>query len=432
MLRKILFLLLAALAGAGGLWAGDASFSRIQAMRQLERIPRSEIRAALPGEVNLEGDARNAAKILTAPDTKTPCLYFQYLVEREEKDSDGDTTWKTVENRVEFVPFLLRDPSGEILVRPTGGVDFEVRKKAFRQAGKYRYSEWRIDPGDRVMLFGMLAKGGENRSVGFAPGSYTPIITTLGEAAARSGMAALSVWFCWAGLVGLSLAVFFLCGGLGIHRLLVFLTLLAVVLGGALIEAGVAMMEADLRDGLTRLKRVRKLAKDEIADAATSWSGNWADVAVFDGIRDAERKRLRSIRLYAAGATRRVTRQMNAVPERWLIGTWGLEKPEAVALPEAEIEELKRLEARFVPAALSGGANVWVFPILGALFAIGGVWFGLRKVRVKRYIENVPTSKSAGAAYGRAGSRARMKTSAPPSCAATTRATSSSIRRTSR
>ena len=187
MFRRVVFLILAALAGAAGLFAGNASFGRIQAMRQLERIPRSEIHAALPGEVNLEGRAQKAQKILTAPDTKTPCFYFRYLVQREDTDSDGDTTWTTIEDRTKYVPFLLRDQTGEILVRPTGDVDFDVRKKGFRQEGRYRYSEWRFDPGDRVTLFGMLARAGEKRSVGFGPGSYTPIITTLGEAAAVAG-----------------------------------------------------------------------------------------------------------------------------------------------------------------------------------------------------------------------------------------------------
>ena len=60
-------------------------------MRQLERTPRSQIVSVILGEVNLEGQAVSAHKILGAPYSGKECLYYLYILEEERTDSEGDT-----------------------------------------------------------------------------------------------------------------------------------------------------------------------------------------------------------------------------------------------------------------------------------------------------------------------------------------------------
>ena len=69
----------------------------------------------------MEGSAREYKTLLRARYSKSPCLYYRYLKEREEKDSDGDTRWVTVERGARSSNFFLSDKTGEVLLKLTRG-----------------------------------------------------------------------------------------------------------------------------------------------------------------------------------------------------------------------------------------------------------------------------------------------------------------------
>ena len=58
----------------------EASFNRLRDMRVISRIPESQVNWVIEGEVQLNGKAQIANKLLKAPHTHTPCLYYRYLV----------------------------------------------------------------------------------------------------------------------------------------------------------------------------------------------------------------------------------------------------------------------------------------------------------------------------------------------------------------
>ena len=94
-------------------WASSA----IKDMRQMERVPNVSANHLIPGEVSIHGKARQGKKLLKSRYTKTPCLYHRFLKQREERDSEGDTRWVTVESGSEATDFFLSDKTGKALVK---------------------------------------------------------------------------------------------------------------------------------------------------------------------------------------------------------------------------------------------------------------------------------------------------------------------------
>ena len=128
---------------AFGAWfVQSCSFDDLKAMRRLERIPRGRVVAVIEGEVNLSGKAVAEERNVASKQTRTPCFYYRYLREREEKDSDGHTTWVTEEDTSEMVPFYLEDESGRILLDPASEASFNLERDFVNRTGNIRISEF--------------------------------------------------------------------------------------------------------------------------------------------------------------------------------------------------------------------------------------------------------------------------------------------------
>ena len=129
----------------------------IREMRQMERVPKVSANHIVSGEVSIEGTAEKSKSLLVSRYTKTSCLYHRFLKEREEKDSEGETKWVTVERGSQSSDFFLGDKTGKVLVKLTrGGVSPDLHKDYKHESGRYRYTEWRIDPGEKVYAFAMI------------------------------------------------------------------------------------------------------------------------------------------------------------------------------------------------------------------------------------------------------------------------------------
>jgi len=408
-LSIVLRVLMLVVCGVAGFVLNSSSFDAIRRTRELERIPPSEVRAVLPGKVNLRG-AVVASRTLTGPKSGHRCVYFRYLVEKERRDSDGKTTWDTVEDRSNVVGFRLRDETGTIEVAPRKGTDFSIPQSFRRQAGSMRYTEWRIDPGDKVLLFGVVREGDTGYVVGFPEErGYTPLISKYSEAEERTDIATASLFMGWAGMVAFAFAVLAACWLLKIHRILVFLSVLTVVLTGTLCRYGVSMMSDDLHSAHSQLfdhdMQAVNAVGDVLADAAIDWSGDWAKLGDLDSderyasLSPRQRARIDGIRTQLAVATRRLARQQTVFPESTFAGLWGLPAPTPIPLPPSVQAKASKLDAAFVPAHLGGGF-AWVALLLGVVGVSVFSWLGFRTIRFKRYIEGIPTSKTAGVAFG--------------------------------
>ena len=203
-------------------------------------------------------------------------------------DSDGDrqTRWVTVERYSRRVPeFRLADSSGRVTVT-TDNADFSVPSHTY-YSGDYRYTEARFEPGEETFIFGYASQSAESTMVNFTDeGDYTPIVSTYGEASERADMASGGIWLFSFALLSLSCGIMFTCWMVGVHRLLVFLTIVSMIQGGGLILLGLQMMRLDLGASHSRTLRQFDRAEQEfqrlLGQANVRWSGDWDDREVFN------------------------------------------------------------------------------------------------------------------------------------------------------
>ena len=380
-----------------GFWIQSIGFDVIRDMRQMERVPQVSVHHVIPGEVSIQGKAVKGKRTLVSRYTKTPCLYHRYLKEREEKDSDGDTRWVTVERGSESTNFFLSEDTGKILVElKKGGVSPDLDEDYQREKGQYRYTEWRIEEGEEVFAFAMAVKSNYGFSLRFdLPGSYSPVLSNDDALENRSGLGTKGVLFSTASVALLCFGCLLLCFAFRIHRVLVFLSIVSALTSIAMVYSGLSMMKADLKDGYARLSRLEKSALSEVTDLVdvrVDWKTLPSNVV---SIKERDRSRILGIREDFVASVERTNAIRDRFPERLLAPLWGIE-PRPSLLADGE--------------TMSGEAVIAKTPMKGwisllcaaaALLMMGfGSFFGFRRIKTKRYVENIPTSPSAGLAYG--------------------------------
>jgi len=125
------------------LFLGTRSRKKLQVIKETPTVSAAEAARMAEAVGNARVEVKGTAvaeKHLVSPASNTPCLYYQYKVERRTerrvRDSQGnwDTEyhWDTLESGEESIPFLLRDASGEIWVIPQGA-HFVADKKVDRE-----------------------------------------------------------------------------------------------------------------------------------------------------------------------------------------------------------------------------------------------------------------------------------------------------------
>jgi hypothetical protein len=511
----------------GGCDAQQNGFEKIREMRQLERIPHVDAIALIEGEVTVTGHAIPGGKMVPGKYTKKRSYYLYWLKEEYVEDDDGGD-WVTRDSGTRYVPhFPMKDRTGEMIVslrslikgrrgRPRMKLDHRHRR------GDFRFSEYRIDPGDRLfafakaepwtakldddpilgmevfnaprrirtssinatnkfqlvqvtvvkelvpgspaeraglrkgdiirMLDGMdgrldvdedaswvashiskkqagdkvelrIARGkqaeeqtlsvelgkressGEQPKPGYylnfnAKGSFTPVLSETATATSvRSSQGAGGVLLSVGSLAAFAFGIMLLCFKLRIHRLLVFLSLLSALNLFVLVDMGLKMMATDLKDGNERLARHSLSASAAIEKelgldfGVFQWESSLHELQSQEDTKI--RQRVMGIRQDYAAAVERNNAILGRFPERHLSGYWDVH-PRLSILEEGE-PPLADFE--IAPSPIPG----WLTWLGGTLALAGGVFgsiLGFRRVKTKRYIENVPTSLSSGLAYG--------------------------------
>jgi E3 ubiquitin ligase len=138
-------------------------FRQLREKNMVENVPSSPIRSVAMGLSEIKGHAPASAP-LTAPHSGVACHYFRYRVEEERSGNRGSKEWVTIDQGASNLPFQVEDPTGRIVVDPTGAEillqrDFQRTDAAQGWFGRRkRYSEWRIDPSEFVYVIGTVAK----------------------------------------------------------------------------------------------------------------------------------------------------------------------------------------------------------------------------------------------------------------------------------
>ena len=380
-----------------GFWIQSIGFDVIRDMRQMERVPQVSVHHVIPGEVSIQGKAVKGKQTLASRYTKIPCLYHRYLKEREEKDSDGDTRWVTVEQGSESTNFFLSEDTGKILVElKKGGVSPDLDEDYQKEKGRYRYTEWRIEEEEEIFAFAMAVKSTAGFTLRFdKPGSYSPVLSNDDALENRSGLGTKGVLSSTASVALLCFGCLLLCFAFRIHRVLLFLGIVSALTSLAMIYSGLSMMKADLKDGYARLVRLEKSALSEVTellDVKVDWKTLPSHV---DSLNDNDRSRILGIREDFVASVERTNAIRDRFPESFLAPLWGIEpRPSLLA-----VGETMSGEAVIAKTPMKG----WISLLCAAaaLLMMGlGSFFGFRRIKTKRYVENIPTSPSAGLAYG--------------------------------
>jgi hypothetical protein len=151
----------AAIAGAVcgfGLWRFLAHLRRD---RVVADTPLAHIRSAAQGYVKLAGRALcEAGEPTRAPLTHRDCVWWDFVVSREERGPKGETRWAPVDNGTSVEPFVLEEDGARCLVGPVRAEITPTDRKVWRD-GDLRYSEAVIEVGARLCVMGELRSRSE-------------------------------------------------------------------------------------------------------------------------------------------------------------------------------------------------------------------------------------------------------------------------------
>lgn len=397
MIKKLGYVLLLLGTAVAAWWLLDQGFDKIQALRQLERVPSAQAAYVLPGEVTLNATAQPDRHITTGSYfTQTPSLFYHYSRERRVTDGEGKTRWQTEFVHTDGVDFLLADDSGQVRVRITGHADavrWALRNGFSSTQGDLRHNEWRLEPGDRVFVFAKAVAEGDDIVLRFdQAGFFDPILSHFSRADSQADFGAKGLWGLWGGLSALLLAIFAFARLLNLHRILVFVCLLGLGQILLLIQVSFSMMSADLRNGLTRYERQKAAAEAQaetlFAAQGLTWEG-WQSLA--DGeLSMQDEQRLHAYRRYLALSQQRLAQQMQARPERWLLSHWQLKPPAPISGLSPEDELVIREQLATLPSTQLTGFLPWLMLAAGILAAVILTTWAVRWAKVKRLIENLP------------------------------------------
>lgn len=391
----------------------ESAFREVLDFRQLERIPLTKVMHAVGGEVQLKGRAEDAPGVkgagrMTAPYSKQESFYFRYLKEREEKDSDGDTHWRTVEDRTGVVDFSLRDETGSALINSNRGqhaVSWSVSKKLQRETNGYRHTEWRIDPGDTITLFGWLQRNPVISVDFIKEGHYKPIVSSFDGQSERSDIAFSALIKLWGGVSALIVACFFLVVALRIHKTLVFLSFISLSGTLLLFHYGYRSVESDVTEGYERVVQHRERSENLVVEHLRTRGvvdQNFDDPFVlestaFSRLSADEKEQITAWRRSAVLVRERYMRQISRFPESYLASIRSMDDPPDIALPDHEVAWKEEVLDVFAPTRTTT-SSLW--SVLLVFLTAVAAWLAFRLIRTKRMQENIPTSKSAGVVYG--------------------------------
>lgn len=386
------------------LLASQQGFEQVLQFRTLERIPLTTVAASTDGEVQLRGQVIAGANTLKAPRSGADAVYYRYLVEEETRDSDGDTSWRTITDETRWLPFTLRDQSAQVMLDTSSDtLEWSADVKYRDRVGDRRYREWRIDVGDTVTVFGWLNRANGRWWISFpASDQYLPIISSFGELSERESRGWSATLWMSGGITLLVAACFVAMYVLRQHRVLRFLAAVSIATLMLLGQYGWRSLENDVRAGFDRVERQRERAASLIGQ--TIGRPDNEDAFAFDllqpqfaTLQPQQREQLNGWRLLAWQTRERYLEQIGHFPESWYARINRLDSPTAIWLPPDQQALADASRADFQRTALGNG-------VVPALVAIGltllAAWLSFRFIRTKRMQENLPSCSTGGVSYG--------------------------------
>lgn len=397
-------------------------FKEIEQIRQLERIPEISINAVLEGEVSIKGEVEVLESTVDSRYTSTPSVYYRFLHEEERTDSDGDSYWATVFEEEQSVDFTITDNTASIDISVAENslhpILWSMPSSTRKTIGDNRYTEWRIEPGQQIYAVGYAVQDDSSIALSFLPeGLYTPMLSKYGPDYERQQMGKSGIFFIWIGLVALAFAVLCIVIAFNIHRVLAYLSMLTVALTLVLIQLGTLMLSKDIQASVARFYtqyEVVQRAFDAVKIPQQSQSiplsspVNYRDYKEY-GVDEYTIERLSALKLNLALYQAQLDRQLSQFPDNLIGWSMGLDTHQkTLALHETEQERLVQKLNGINSTSVSDPFVKWI-PVIAFMGMFIGSYVGFRKIRFKRFIESIPTSKVSGVVYGLAEIKAQIK-----------------------
>jgi hypothetical protein len=424
LLTQVLPLILGLITFWGGWKLMFFGFEEIQQLRTLERTPIVSLQSLIPGPNTVSGFAEvSDASPVKSYHTNTPSLYYRYTHEVERRDSDGNTYWELATEKIESVNFNLRDHSGVVPIQTTQfkrWIDWSVEMSFRTVTGDHRYTEWRIEPNDKLFIYGYAQSQPKSPNqqppnqltIDFIPfDGYTPIISTFDKSYEQQRMGSTGIFFLWGGLALIAMSIYALAVIIRVHKLWKYQTLLIVSVSLVLVHFSLLMMKNDLGQAIKRYQQQwqytvaqlenahEHLSREYLSEVLSSSTGQFSTTSN----ADTDNLALNEYKLNLALSFHLIEQQLTRFPEWLFAPTWGYSLK---SLPKVSLNPIQRqrFSQRLTLLADSRLSNTshYVFFILGLILMAICSYFGFKKIKYKRLIENIPTQKTLGLVPGMA------------------------------
>jgi hypothetical protein len=374
-----------------------SGFEEVQSLRQMERTPETPLNSIISGPVSVTGFAESD-QLLPSRHTSTPSIYYRYTHEVERRDSEGNTYWDLVDQETRWLDFSLNDHARSVAVNAddplNAEIDWSLPISFQTVTGDHRYTERRIEPGDKLYLSAKAESStdGLKSHLNFSrDAGYRPIISKYDKSYEQQRMGSAGVFYLWGGLALIVFTMFCVAVLFRIHKVWQYQVLLITAVSIVLIHFSLLMMKSDLLAAQARF--------DE------QWQFSHQRLQALDGLinRGDEVAEHERDQVTANLALNRylLESQLNRFPEWLLAAIWdvSLDPSKQVVLNAAQQALFDRQLQKLAISNLSDGVH-YAFFIIGLLLIGIGSYFGFKKIRFKRLIENIATQKTVGLVPG--------------------------------
>ena len=237
-------LLICTLAG-GGLWAARTGLGELLDLHRLSSVPVQSLAEPQPGPARLRGDVAPLGNLIAAP-TGEEVVYYRRELQVRRQTSDDRVYWYPEEREDRWVDFLVSDGTSSVPVRPGSAVAFDLPERVVVGTLSRRTVDWRLEPGDPVLVVGMLRPSAEGLELHLdGPGYFHPLVVIGDDREAREELLLWGSIILWVGICLLVLAALFgwlVWGGM---RPIAFVGITALVTGAAPLILGLALLADD-------------------------------------------------------------------------------------------------------------------------------------------------------------------------------------------
>ncbi len=360
-----------------GAWFGFGwGFAQLSDVRQMDRLPMTSLDAVTQGVYAVSGTIQDKGTTVTAPYSNDKVVYFEYELEEEYTDSDGNRKTRTIDSGRSATPFMLSDGFAELDVYPgysVSSINWNAPRTYRQKNGRRTYTEHTLRAGDTIQMLGWYDYRQTRFNLSDMPHDLNAIVTnqTLKTEGGETLLFASLIISAATGMLAVGLAALLVV--FGIHRYWVFVTVMTIGLFAALWSLGAIHLQKDWQN-----------AAELYAERSEGALASNKPVALED--------------LYAQYAL------IKASAAQWPDSLlFSLVEDKSFRPPNIDARTAERIESRLVDLDGSYITKAWLVYViagLAVLLTIAMITTALKAIKFKRLVEFIPTSQTQGLAYG--------------------------------